>query len=196
MVSMLPVTVGLIGGYAQDDRRWHATIQSLWFAFGLAITLSSLGMAAAFLGRVYGQIGTGWTLLMGIVAIAMGLNLLELLPLRFPNWFASTEISTDLPAYSRAFLLGLTFGLVASPCSTPVLVALLGWVSVSGNPAIGSALLLAYALGLVSPLVLVGTFTGSIKKVLSVRRWSRWLTYGSGVLLVGFGTLSILTRLA
>lgn len=196
MVSMLPVTVGFIGGYSADNRRWHSTIQSLWFALGLAVTLSSLGMAAAFLGRVYGQIGVGWTLLMGIVAIAMGLNLLEVLPLRFPNWFATAEIPEDLPAYTRAFLLGLTFGLVASPCSTPVLVALLGWVSTSGNPLVGGSLLLAYALGLVSPLVLVGTFTGSIKKLLSVRSWSRWLTYGSGVLLVGFGTISILTRLA
>ncbi len=33
----------------------------------------------------------------------------------------------------RAVLLGLTFGLVASPCSTPVLVALLAWVSTTGS---------------------------------------------------------------
>lgn len=196
MVSMLPIAIGYIGGYSQNDRRWHATVQSLWFAFGLAITLSSLGIAAAFLGRVYGQIGVGWTLLVSIVAIVMGLNLLEVLPLRFPTWFATTEISEDLPDNARAFLLGLTFGLVASPCSTPVLIALLGWVSTSGNPLVGGALLLAYAMGLVAPLVLVGTFTGSIKRLLSVRRWSGWLTYGSGVLLIGFGTLSILTRLA
>jgi cytochrome c-type biogenesis protein len=195
MLSMLPITVGYIGGYSTQSR-WQATAQSIWFALGLAITLSGLGLSAALLGRVYGQVGMVWPIFMGIVAIAMGLNLLEVLPLQFPNWLADKDIPQELPEPIRALLLGLTFGLIASPCSTPVLVALLGWVATSGNPTMGSGLLLAYALGLVSPLVVAGSFTGIIKQLLSVRQWTRWLTYGSGALLVGFGTFSILTQLA
>ncbi|MEO0853763.1 MAG: cytochrome c biogenesis protein CcdA, partial [Cyanobacteria bacterium J06648_11] len=34
MVSMLPVTVGFIGGYADDDRRWQTTAIELWRASG------------------------------------------------------------------------------------------------------------------------------------------------------------------
>lgn len=194
MVSMLPITVGYIGGYA--NRRGQAVIQSAWFALGLALTLTALGLAAAALGQVYGQMGSAWTLVIGGVAIVMGLNLLEIVPLRFPNWFGEMEIPSHLPQSLRSFLLGLTFGLVASPCSTPVLVALLGWVSTTGNPTVGAGLLFAYALGLVFPLVLAGTFTALIKRLLAVRQWSGWLTYASGALLVGFGTVTILTRLA
>jgi cytochrome c-type biogenesis protein len=193
MLSMLPITVGYIGGYT--DQRWKAVTQSAWFALGVAVTLTGLGLAAAILGRIYGQIGSVWPLLMGLVALAMGLNLLQILPLRFPKGFADLELSDRLPDSIKALLLGLTFGLVASPCSTPVLIALLGWVSTSGNPTVGSGLLLAYALGLVSPLVLAGIFTASIKKLLAVRRWSGWVTYASGALLVGFGSLSILNWL-
>jgi len=91
-------------------------------------------------------------------------------------------------------LLGLTFGLVASPCSTPVLATLLAWISRTGDPLLGSVLLLFYAIGYVAPLVLAGTFTASIKKLLELRRWSGWITPVSGVLLVGFGVFSILLR--
>ncbi|MGK7912970.1 MAG: cytochrome c biogenesis protein CcdA [Synechococcus sp.] len=195
MLSMLPIAVGYIGGYSEDRQRWQATVQSLWFALGLSITLTGLGLSAALLGRVYGQVGHWWPLLMGGVAIAMGLNLLEILPIQFPNWLADKEIPQHLPGTMRSLLLGLTFGLIASPCSTPVLVALLGWVSTSGNLTVGGGLLFAYALGLVSPLVVAGTFTGLIKQLLAVRRWSRWLTYGSGALLVAFGTISLATQL-
>jgi cytochrome c-type biogenesis protein len=91
--------------------------------------------------------------------------------------------------------MGLTFGLVASPCSTPVLASLLAWVSTTHDPLLGSALLLAYTAGYVAPLILAGTFTASIKKLLELRRWSGWITPTSGALLIGFGVFSLLSRL-
>jgi cytochrome c-type biogenesis protein len=94
----------------------------------------------------------------------------------------------------RSYLLGLTFGLVASPCSTPVLATLLAWISTTQDPVLGSLLLLAYTAGYVAPLILAGTFTASIKKILELRRWSGWITPVSGALLVGFGTFSLLFR--
>jgi cytochrome c-type biogenesis protein len=193
-LSMLPITVGYIGGYA--ERRSQALQQSLAFATGVALTLTGLGVTAALLGRIYGQVGWIWSVLVGVIAIVMGLNLLQVLPLRFPDPVARLEIPTQLPPLLRSFLVGLTFGLVASPCSTPVLIALLGWVSTTGQPWLGSALLFVYAAGLVTPLVLAGLFTVLIKQLLTVRRWSRWITYASGLVLVAFGSLSILARIA
>jgi cytochrome c-type biogenesis protein len=55
--------------------------------------------------------------------------------------------------------------------------------------------LLAYTAGYVAPLILAGTFTASIKKLLEVRKWSGWITPTSGVLLVGFGVFSLLGRI-
>ena len=56
MLSMLPLTVAYIGGY-QNQGRFQSLIQSSWFALGLATTLAGLGIIAATVGRVYGQIG-------------------------------------------------------------------------------------------------------------------------------------------
>ena len=120
MLSMLPITIGYIGGY-EAKGRLQSAIQSTWFALGLATTLAGLGIVAAFAGRVYGQVGIGLPILVSLVAIFMGLNLLEIVPLRFPSLGNTDWIKTDFPASLRSYLIGLTFGLVASPCSTPVL---------------------------------------------------------------------------
>lgn len=84
-LSMLPITVGYIGGY-ETENRWQAMAQSVWFCLGLASTLAGLGIGAALLGRVYGQIGVGLAIGVSLVAIIMGLNLLEALPLRLPSF--------------------------------------------------------------------------------------------------------------
>ncbi len=194
MLSMLPITIGYIGGY-ETQSRVQAAAQSTWFALGLATTLAALGIVAAIAGQVYGSIGIGLPIIVGAIAILMGLNLLEALPLQLPSLNSTDWISQDWPNSLRSYLLGLTFGLVASPCSTPVLASLLAWVSSTHNPLLGGGLLLAYTAGYVAPLILAGTFTASIKKLLALRQWSGWITPASGVLLVGFGVFTLLSRL-
>ncbi|MFE4105517.1 cytochrome c biogenesis protein CcdA [Almyronema epifaneia] len=193
MLSMLPITVGYMGSY-QTENRWQAAVQSIWFALGLATMLAGLGIVAAVFGKVYGQVGIGLPIIVSLVAILMGLNLLEALPLRLPSLGATELVQKNLPQSLKSYLLGLTFGLVASPCSTPVLATLLAWISGTGDPVLGAVLLLAYTVGYVAPLVLAGTFTATIKKLLELRQWSGWITPASGVLLIGFGVFSLLNR--
>ena len=194
MLSMLPITIGYIGGYQGKGRRQSA-IQSTWFALGLATTLAGLGIVAAFAGRIYGQVGVGLPILVSLVAILMGLNLLEIVNLRFPSLGNTDWIKADFPASLRSYLIGLTFGLVASPCSTPVLATLLAWVAATQDLVVGGGLLLSYTGGYVTPLIVAGTFTAAIKKLLELRRWSGWINSTSGVLLIGFGVVSLLSRL-
>jgi cytochrome c-type biogenesis protein len=47
----------------------------------------------------------------------------------------------------------------------------------------------------VAPLILAGTFTASIKKLLELRQWSGWINPVSGALLVVFGVFSLLSRI-
>ncbi|MGD1912296.1 MAG: cytochrome c biogenesis protein CcdA [Rivularia sp. (in: cyanobacteria)] len=194
MLSMLPITIGYIGGY-EAKSRIQAAAQSTWFALGLATTLAGLGIIAAVVGKVYGQIGIGLPIIVSIIAILMGLNLLEALPLQLPSWGGTEWISQELPQGVRAYCIGLSFGLVASPCSTPVLASLLGWVANTKDLVLGAALLLSYTAGYVTPLILAGTFTASIKKIIEFRRFSGWINPVSGALLVGFGVFSLISRI-
>ncbi len=194
MLSMLPITIGYIGGY-ETKSRLQAAAQSTWFALGLATTLAGLGIIAAFVGKVYGQVGIGLPIIVSVIAILMGLNLLEALPLQLPSFGGLEWISKDLPEGVRSYLIGLTFGVVASPCSTPVLATLLAWIATTQDLVLGGVLLISYTAGYVAPLILAGTFTAAIKKLLELRRWSGWINPVSGAILVGFGVFSLLSRI-
>jgi len=194
MLSMLPLTIAYIGGY-ENQGKLQSAIQSAWFSLGLATTLAAMGIFAAALGQVYGQIGIGLPIIVSLIAIIMGLNLLEVITLQFPSLGATNWIKDDFPPSVRSYLLGLTFGLIASPCSTPVLVTLLAWVASTGAIGTGAMLLLAYTVGYVSPLIVAGIFTANLKQILSLRRWSGWINSFSGVVLIGFGVISLLSRL-
>ncbi|BCX11812.1 MAG: cytochrome C biogenesis protein CcdA [Thermosynechococcus sp.] len=193
-LSMLPITVGYIAGYA-SKQQGSVLRQSLWFALGLATTLTVLGMTAALAGRIYGQVGWGLTLVVSLVAILMGLNLLEALPLSFPRSRFLEELPDRVPARLQSYTLGATFGIVAAPCSTPVLATLLAWVATTQQLWVGAGLLLAYTTGYVVPLIVVGTFSGALQKLLALRQWSSWITRVSGVLLIAFGVIALAIRL-
>ncbi|AFZ53113.1 cytochrome c biogenesis protein CcdA [Cyanobacterium aponinum] len=190
MLSMLPLTIAYIGGY-ETKGRLSSFLQSAYFALGLATTLTLLGVFAALLGRVYGQIGTGLPIFVSAIAILMGLNLLEIVPLKFPNWDASNWVKDNFPNSLKSYLLGLTFGLIASPCSTPVLITLLAFVASSENIFLSSLLLVSYAIGYVFPLILAGTFTGTLKSLLNLRVITQWINPISGGILLIFGIYSL-----
>ncbi|MBD0337191.1 MAG: cytochrome c biogenesis protein CcdA [Cyanobacteria bacterium Co-bin13] len=193
LLSMLPIMVGYMGGY-ESESRGEAALRAVGFALGLATTLAILGLFAGLFGFVYGQVAVGLPIVVSLVAILMGLNLLGALPLSLPTVSGPAVGDLNLPPGLKAYLLGLTFGIVASPCSTPVLATLLAWISTTGDPVLGGALLLAYAVGYVLPLVLAGTFTAFVKRLLELRQWSGWITPASGALLLGFGVFSLLLR--
>lgn len=233
-LSVLPLTIGYIGGYAAGDtdeasssepeasssggaehgaasedsvgaaparaaaprRAVDLRLQALFFAAGLATTLAALGVGSTLLGKAYGQIGDTLPEAVALVAILMGLNLLEVVPLRLPSFAQDVDVrSVQLPPGGRAYLAGLTFALAASPCSTPVLATLLAYVATTGDPLMGGALLFAYTSGYVGPLLAAATFTSALKGLLAVRQYSAWVTPASGVLLVGGGMFSLLSRL-
>ena len=89
-----------------------------------------------------------------------------------------------------SFLLGLFFGVVSSPCATPVLVVILTFVASQQKVIYGTALLFTYALGHCLLMLLAGTFTGFIEafaKTKGVSNFSAWTKKGGGtiILLVG-----------
>jgi cytochrome c-type biogenesis protein len=89
----------------------------------------------------------------------------------------------------------LAFGLAASPCTTPVLAVLLGWMAQNGRPVVGMVLLTCFGLGQVLPLVLAGTVAASLPRLLALRSVGRWVPPISGVVLVITGGLTLVAHL-
>jgi cytochrome c-type biogenesis protein len=185
-VAMIPLVVGFVGGTHNVPRR-RAFGLSLAFAVGLALTFMLVGVAASLIGGWVGAAGAWWYYLVGVVCFIIGLNMLGVLRLQVPMWFAGWRERISLKGMPGALLLGLVSGLVASQCATPVLAAVLIYVMAKGALAYGAALLFVYALGRGVPVVAAGTFTGALKQMQKAGRWSDVLEKASGIVILGVG---------
>lgn len=201
-LSLLPVTLAYLAGFgsATGDgagiaaRRPSPWQRSLSFAAGIVASLVLLGLVSGFLGRIYGQIPGLIPTIVAVLALVMGFNLLGLLKIPLPAGPDPEIWRRKVPAPLAPLAAGLAFGLAATPCTTPVLAVLLGWIAQNGKPLVGMVMLTSFAAGQVLPLLLAGTAAASLPSLLSLRRVGQWVPPISGVVLVATGALTLVAR--
>lgn len=186
-IATVPLLVSYVGGTTTPTRR-RSFVLSLGFALGLATTFMLLGVAAALVGGLLDGVSDLGYYLVAAVCFAFGLQMLGALEISLPGGLDRLRERIGWRGLPGALALGLVSGLVASQCATPVLVAVLTYVMVQQAAlAYGASLLFVYALGRGVPIVLAGTFTGALKQLRQVGRWSSLLESGSGLVLLVIG---------
>jgi cytochrome c-type biogenesis protein len=186
-IATIPLIVGYVGG-SPNLSRPRSFALSLSFAVGLAITFMLLGIAASLVGGLIGGTSRLWYYLVAGICFVIGLQMLGVLGLHMPIWFGGLRERVGLKGVPGALALGLVSGLVASQCATPVLAAILTYVmSQEGAIFYGAILLFIYALGRGAPIVLAGTFTGAVKHMQALGRWSNAIERISGAIVIAVG---------
>jgi cytochrome c biogenesis protein CcdA len=186
VLATIPLVVGFVGGYADGDR-WKAFRYSLAFILGVSLTFTAFGTAAGMLGTMFGTMGGWWYVVAGIVALVMGGQMIGLYEIRLP---IKREFKPKQGGIVGSFVLGLFFGVVSSPCATPVLVVILTYVATKGQVLYGTALLFAYAIGHCLLMLLAGTFTGFIESFVKQRgiiNFSAWAKRFGGAVVACVG---------
>jgi len=186
VLATIPLVVGFVGGDSDGDRR-KAFRYSLTFILGLSLTFTAFGAAAGLLGTMFGTLGGPWYLIAGIIALVMGGQLMGFYEIRLP---VRRDYKPKQGGLVGSFLLGLFFGVVSSPCATPVLVVLLTVVASKGKVLYGIALLFTYAVGHCLLMLFAGTFTGFVEafvKARGVASFSLWARRISGLVVALVG---------
>jgi cytochrome c-type biogenesis protein len=92
--------------------------------------------------------------------------------------------------------VGGSTALIASPCSSPVLVSLLTFIATNvANPLQGALLLFCYSIGYVAPVVAAGAASGSVVNNLLFKQGSPWVNNVLGGLLLMYSSYAILENI-
>lgn len=187
VLAMIPLIIGYVGGSKETKGFKKSLIFSLFFVIGLSITFTILGVIAVFLGRLFGDVGGFWKYIVFAVCLIMGLYLLGVFKINIkiaPSW------KPKITGMLGAFLFGILFGVVSSPCATPILFVLLTLIAVKSNIIYGISLLFFYALGHSVLIIVAGTSIGAAKSLLEskgLRKSTDILGKLSGVLIILVG---------
>jgi len=183
---MIPLLMSIVAGAEATSLKRSLAFSAL-FVLGLSITFTILGLISALMGRMLGDVGAFWKYLVAGVCLVMGFYLLGLLKFNF-NLPKPTNVSKGGPI--GAFLLGLLFGVVSTPCAVPILAVLLAYVGSKGNIVYGGFLLLVYALGHSALILIAGTSMGAAKRLIEskgLRKTNQVLHKIAGVIIILVG---------
>jgi cytochrome c-type biogenesis protein len=174
---MIPITAAIVGGQSAaggTPSRWRPVLLTLAYVIGLAVVYSALGVFAGITGTLFGSVSTNpWLYFaMANVLVLAALSMLDVVPVRLPAGIMNRAATMGTAGrFSGAFLMGAMSGLVAAPCSAPVMAAVLTWVTVTHSALLGFVYLLTFSLGMCALLVVVGLSTGSLARLPRAGAW-------------------------
>lgn len=181
---LIGVTIAYFGNQGGGPRRMLTL--AILFVLGIAIMFSSVGVAVALSGGLFGAamqnpyvLSAVAAMMLALAASSFGLFVLQ------PPQFMAQWAGAARPGYAGSFLMGLGMGVVAAPCIGPIVLGLLLMVERSGSPLFGFALFFTLAIGLGLPYIGLAMAAGSIRKLPRSGEWLAWVEQFFGFILVG-----------
>jgi len=181
---LIGVTIAYFGNQGGGPRR--VLILAILFVLGIAIMFSSVGVAVALSGGLFGAamqnpyvLSAVAAMMLVLAASSFGFFVIQ------PPQFMAQWAGAARPGYAGSFLMGLGMGVVAAPCIGPIVLGLLLMVERSGSPVFGFALFFTLAIGLGLPYIGLAMVAGSIRRLPRSGEWLAWVEQLFGFILVG-----------
>lgn len=186
-LSSVPLIIGYVGGVGEKNTK-KAFAYSAVFSLGTAVTFVALGIIATSAGKLMGTSSPIWYIILGVLMVLMALQTWEIF-----NFIPSINLifKSKKRGFIGAFLAGILGGIFSSPCSTPVLIALLAIVADKGNLIWGILLMLLYSIGHSALVMVAGTSIGFVQKINNSENYKKAavilkFVMGTAILLIGF----------
>jgi len=194
VLPIIPLTITVIGARAASSRAKGFSL-SLVYVMGIALMYSTLGVVAASTGALFGSLFQSKLFLALAIALftLLAFGLFGAYELQLPAGIRNRLMSKQGRGWFGVFIMGIIAGLVASPCVGPIIVGILAFIAQTGSAMFGFTLLFTFSMGMGLLFLVVGTFSGEIKKMPS----GTWMTavenfLGVLMMVVSFYYLSIL----
>ena len=116
--------------------------------------------------------------------LVMGLKLLGVLEIETPTIIKAMPQNKTNSVFVYPILLGITFALAGTPCSTPILAGIMAFAAIGKNLSLAILMLFLFALGQGVILILAVLFTSALKNMRAFSAFTEVVLKLSGLLLV------------
>ena len=190
-LASIPLIVAYVGGQQNAVNPRRAVWYAIAFSIGLFITIAVVGIVCALLGRMFGDVGTWWQVLVGIVLIWVALGMLGV---QACTMSGSLLYRFNLHGIHGAFGLGLAYGILSGSCTFGFIAPILAIVTVQQKIMAGSVMMILFALGHCLPIAVAGSSTALVRSVTENSAWQgagMWFRRGAGVVIALLGVYFI-----
>lgn len=183
ILGMLPVNLAYIGAVGLTSRA-QAFVVASSFVAGVVVVNALLGLFSSLLFALFVEYRSLVNIAVGVLMAVMGLWMAGWIPLRLPT-------VARVPSGAGPFVVGVVFALVASPCASPVLVAVLAAAAKSGSPIESIAAMVVYAIGYTAVLFVASFSAAAAAASRRLLRYGDLITRVAAAALViaGIGTI-------
>jgi cytochrome c-type biogenesis protein len=186
-LASIPLIVAYVGGQQTILKPREAAYYSVAFTSGLFITIALIGIICALLGRMLGDVGNYWQILIGLVLVWVALGMLGV---EKCSMSGNLLYKLNLRGMFGALALGLAYGVLSGSCTFGFIAPILAIVTVQQKVATGVLFILLFAIGHCLPIVVAGSSTAAVKRVLENSAWQgagNWFRKGAGAVIAGLG---------
>jgi len=191
MYAMIPTIAGYAG--LDETRKVRLTYLTGIFVLGFALTLSMYGFLGGLLVNQLEVIQHYWAKAAGFIFLLLALYLLgvirlflKLSPIKLIFFYQRKQRGAFAGKPPGAFLFGAFFGLSPTPCTTPVVLAVLTYLVPKGELLFSGLLLFIYGLGHGVPLLLAANGFQWLERKLNIQLLGFWGKKIIGLVLLGF----------
>jgi len=192
-LASIPLIVGYVGGQEKMVHPRQAGLYSVLFTSGLFLTIALIGIICALLGRMLGDVGNYWQILIGIILIWVALGMLGVEKCSLSG---SLLYKLNLRGMFGAFVLGLAYGILSGSCTFGFIAPILAIITVQEKVVTGILYIILFATGHCLPIVIAGSSTAAVKKLLENSTWNgagNWFRKIAGSTIALLGIYFIVT---
>ncbi len=182
-LASIPLIVAYVGGQDRAVDPRQASIYAGAFTTGLFITIALIGIICALLGRMLGDVGNYWQILIGAILIWVALGMFGV---EKCSMSGSLLYRLKLKGLTGAFVLGLAYGILSGSCTFGFIAPILAIVTVQQKVATGILFILLFTIGHCLPIVVAGSSTAAMRKLMENSAWQgagNWFRKGAGVVI-------------
>jgi cytochrome c-type biogenesis protein len=165
----------------------QASSYAALFTLGLFITIAIIGIVCALLGRMLGDVGNYWQILIGLVLVWVALGMLGVEKCAMSG---SLLYRLNLKGLFGAFALGLSYGILSGSCTFGFIAPILAIITVQQKVAAGILFILLFAVGHCLPIVIAGSSTAAVRRLMENSTWQgagNWFRKVAGMVICLLG---------